>query len=199
MHYPIDPHWKAPAEPPRVLVLERSEYGWSCLPEDALAIQIDQPVAAVKVFWATSKGTQTMIVAPEPYATPLGKPASILLLGRPYCASENVPLADLERGVVLGLTAIRNDGSEVMIEGVPTFVKLDDWPSGQGSWRPIPLGFEKLVDEPRATPASAPSKPRSSSALPIILVLGAIAIGARCGLAGAMSEGALPKARVRGR
>jgi hypothetical protein len=102
------------------------------------------------------------------------------LLGRLDCYVHNVPVADLERGVLLGLTAIRFDGSEAPVRDVPTFVAMNDFPRVP---YPTPLGF---IDEAvAAAPASAPRRTPVQGGMAIALVLGAIVLGARRGLAGA--------------
>jgi len=193
--YKIDHAWQPPREAPRVLAMQRSKYQWSCSDQDALAIQLDQPVAAVRVFWATPEGTNEMIIVSEPTTTFSGQPASVLLLGEPACIGENVPVADLERGVVLGLTAIRHDGSEVTVSGLPTISDLDDFPR---AGRVIPLGFGIVGDDAVAVAVpAAPWRPRTHGAVPIVLVLGAVVFGARRGLAGATSRVVLTRARAR--
>jgi len=193
--YKIDHAWQPPREAPRVLAMQRSKYQWSCSDQDALAIQLDQPVAAVRVFWATPDGTNEMTIAPRATTTPSGQPASVLLLGKLDCTGENVPVADLERGVVLGLKAIRHDGSEVTVSGLPTITDLDDVPK---TGRVSPLGFGRIDDDAVAvTVPAAPWRPRSHGAVPIALVLGAVVFGARRGFASAASRVVLPKARAR--
>lgn len=197
MGYAVDPDWAPPAEAPRVLAIEHAKWRWTCSSEDVLAIQIDQPVAAVRVFWATSDGQHEMIVAPQPRETPMGRPAAILKLGKIDCGGANIPVEDLERGVVLGLTAIRNDGTEVAIDGVPTIVALDDFPT---STRAVsPLGFEVIVEDvAKISDSREPRRPRTNGAMPIALVLGAIVLGARRGIAGARaSDVELPSAITR--
>ena len=195
VRFVVDPAWAPPAEAPRVLTIEHTKHEWTCSEENALAIQLDQPVAAVRVFWATSEGQHEMIVAPKPDQTPMLRPASILKLGRIDCAGENVPVADLERGVVLGLTAIRHDGSEIAIDEVPTIVALDDFPATRD---PAALGFERIVEPAKAEKTDAPWRPRTNGAMPIALVLGAIVLGAKRGIAGARaSDVKLPAAKTR--
>ena len=195
VRFVVDPAWTPPAEAPRVLAIQHSKHEWTCSEENALAIQIDQPVAAVRVFWATPEGQHEMIVAPKPDQTPMLRPASILMLGRIDCAGENVPVADLERGIVLGLTAIRHDGSEIAIDEVPTIVALGDFPKTRD---PAALGFETIVEPAKAETPEEPWRPRTNGAMPIALVLGAIVLGARRGIAGARaSDVELPAARTR--
>jgi hypothetical protein len=195
VRFVVDPEWAPPAEAPRVLTIEHAKHEWTCSEENALAIQIDQPVAAVRVFWATSEGQHEMIVAPTPDQTPLLRPASILKLGKIDCAGENVPVADLERGIVLGLTAIRHDGSEIAIDAVPTIVAFGDFAKTRD---PAALGFGMIVERPEAAPAEEPWRPRTNGAAPIAPVLGAIVLGARRGIAGARaSDVKLPAAKSR--
>jgi hypothetical protein len=192
----VDEEWAPPAEAPRVLAIQHSKYAWTCSDENALAIQLDQPVAAVRVFWATSEGQREMVVAPRPRETPKGRPASVLLLGGINCAGENIPVADLERGVVLGLTAIRFDGSEVAIDGVPTIVAFDDYPVSKNGVSP--LGFDAVVEEVAQVADAEPWRPKTNGAFPIALVLGAIVLGARRGIAGARAcEVKLPSATAK--
>jgi len=194
--FPIDPAWQPPARAPRAVTVLRSTFAWTCSSQDAVAIQLDQPVAAVRVFWARDGRREETLVVPRPIDTATGVPAAVILLGKIDCAGENVPVEDLERGVVLALTAIRPDRSEVRVEGLPTLVDLDDLPLDKGYTRAV-----SLVAAPPALLVDAvpPVRRRGTSgALVLALLGGAIVVGARRGRAGATEPLIkVPRAKVR--
>jgi hypothetical protein len=196
--FPVDDAWRAPVQAPRVLTMERSTLALTCSSEDALAIQIDQPVAAVRVFWSTGDFRGETIVVPRPTETPTGMPAALLLLGKIGCAGETVPVADLERGVVLGLTAIRHDGSEVPIDKVPTIVDLDEVSTSPRRARAVAILDRTGTAVMRAAPVRRAIAPWAG-ALPLILVVGAVVIGVRRGRAAAQPPEVLPRATARRR
>jgi hypothetical protein len=194
--FPVDPTWTPPSEPPRAMTVLRSQDEWTCSWEDAAAIQLDQPVAAVRVFWARDGQRHETIAVPRPIETDAGIPAAMILLGKINCSGENVPLADLTAGVVIKMTAIRFDGSEVQVEGLPTILDLDDVPGGI-KHRAIPL-LESAP--PLIVNASPPVRHRRHTSGIIILTLlgGAIFFGARRGFLGAIEPLVkIPRARAR--
>jgi hypothetical protein len=192
----VDPAWTPPEEPPRAVTILHSEYSWTCSEQDAAAIQLDQPVAAVRVFWARDGQRNETVVVPKPIRSAVGVPAAVVLLGKVDCAGETVPVADLMAGAVVKMTAIRFDGSEVQIEGLPTLLDLDDLPR-EKQQRAVSL-LEPAP--PLMVNASPPvrHRPRTSGIVILALLGGAIVWGARRGFLGAIEPLVkIPPARAR--
>jgi hypothetical protein len=64
---------------------------------------------------------------------------------------------------------------------------------------PAPLGFGAVREEAEPAPAETPWRPRTNGLMPIFLLLGAVVLGARRGLAGAAAgRPTIPSARARG-
>ncbi len=82
----------------------------------ALAVHLDGPVTAVRVRWTSLDRETVEWVLPPRNDT--------LLLGKPHCTGENLPVAQLERGGLLTLTAIQLAGSESTITR-PVYVRID--------------------------------------------------------------------------
>ena len=122
----VDPHWKAPVDRPRVVSFWHGTSDFVCAAQNTVVIELDQIVSAVRVAWASKDRSGEILVAPHPAYPRKGRPKQLLELGRLSCAGENLPVAALRDGVTLQLTAIRHDGSEIAIEGVPAFVDLDE-------------------------------------------------------------------------
>jgi hypothetical protein len=201
VRFAVDAGWQAPAAAPRALTMRRSiasvgQVG--CEGEDALAIQLDQPVAAVRVFWASGGERHERILAPRPLVAAGGGPAAELVLGRVACAGEVVPVAHLQQGVVLGLTAIRHDGSEVPIDKVPTMVDLDEVPTVAGRIRALAV-LGRVPAGARPAVPGRPAAPAWAGVLPLVLIGGAVAVGARRGRAAAAADEVLPPAKARRR
>lgn len=106
---------------PRVLQYWHHQSEWTCSSSDSLMIQIDQPTAAVRVRWTVNGHAVDYWEATQNDGT-----KSVLELGKINCGGENVPLEQLYGGVGIELYAIRFDGSEVKIEGMPSVVALGD-------------------------------------------------------------------------
>lgn len=117
----LAPSWQPPAHAPRVLQYWHHAREWTCSSSDSLRIQIDQPTAAVRVRWHVNGHAVDYIEATRNDGT-----KSVLELGKINCGGENVPLEQLYDGVGIELYAIRFDGSEVKIEGMPSRIKLGD-------------------------------------------------------------------------
>lgn len=119
----LDPKWTAPEKAPRVLQYAHHEYSWTCSSADSLIIQIDQAVAAVRARWTVNGHTVDYIEAVESRD---GK--HIVELGAINCGGESIPVEQLHDGGELELIAIRSDGSEVPIAGMPRHIDLDHMP-----------------------------------------------------------------------
>jgi hypothetical protein len=192
----VDPTWAPPDRAPRAVTILHSQYSWTCSEQDAAAIQLDQPVAAVRVFWARDGQRHETLVVPKPMRSAVGVPAAVILLGKIDCAGETIPVADLMAGAVVKMTAIRFDGSEVQIEGLPTLLDLDDLPR-EKQQRAV-----SLIDSapPLIVNASPPVRHRRHTSGLIILALlgGAVFFGARRGFLGAIEPLVkIPRARAR--
>jgi hypothetical protein len=120
---PVDPRvysvkrkWVAPASAPRVLQYWHHVHAWTCSSADSLMLQIDQPTAAFRVRWKVAgKEPQEWIIP----ARASDANASVLELGKINCGSTTIEPEELARGGELSLIAIRFDGSEVAVTGLP--------------------------------------------------------------------------------
>lgn len=113
--YKLESGWRAPTTAPRAIRFEHQESEWTCARTDALVIELDQPTAAVRVRWTHRDLTETLVL-PTDGRVPLG------LIG---CCGTYISPAELHDGGALELVAIRVDGSEAPILGVPSFVSSD--------------------------------------------------------------------------
>ncbi|MCB9572153.1 MAG: hypothetical protein H6709_08680 [Kofleriaceae bacterium] len=195
--FPVDPAWAAPADPPRVVSMGRSQLHGTCTSQDAVAIQVDQPVAAFRVRWYTAAaGWTDRVIVPQTSGVPGETPR--LLLGSVDCGPDTVPVEDLAAGVVLDVRAIRFDGSEVAVTGVPSLLALGDL-GPFAVVQVVPEAWLRAPTAPEAGPV-APSPTRSGHGAVVLgLLLGAVALGARRGhrLAVARVDDELPRARAR--
>jgi hypothetical protein len=121
----VDPTWTPPADPPRVVAMRHVEHGWTCSSTDAAMLTLDQPVAAIRVSWTREGKAHESLVVPRSRRA-LDRPS--ILLGKVGCAGSTFSVAELEAGVALEMTAIRFDGSEVEVEGLPPVLDLDELP-----------------------------------------------------------------------
>jgi hypothetical protein len=131
--------WQPPSEPPRVVLIGRVADGPWCTvgrprdlvapPErfDPIAIQVDQPVAAFRVRWFADGAWSGGILPPEPSRFRSARSATTLLIGALPCWNDAVPMDVLADGAVFDITAIRFDGGEVPVTGVPHVLDLDDY------------------------------------------------------------------------
>lgn len=117
--YKLDADWRAPATPPHAIRFDHHESSWRCASTDALFIDLDQSTAAVRVRWTHSGTTTTRVLATD------GR----VELGQVSCCGETLSPEELHDGGTLELVAIRTDGSEAPILGVPRFVYADMYSS----------------------------------------------------------------------
>jgi len=110
--YKLESGWHAPTTAPRAIRFEHEESEWTCASTDALFIELDQPTAAVRVRWTHAGLTETLVL-PTDGSVALG------LIG---CCGTYISPDELHDGGELDLVAIRVDGSEARILGVPTFI-----------------------------------------------------------------------------
>jgi len=113
--YKLESGWRAPATAPRAISFEHEESSWTCASTDALFIKLDQSTAAVRVRWTHSGKTETRVLPTD------GRVA----LGQIGCCGENISPDELHDGGALELVAIRADGSEAQILGVPSYLSTD--------------------------------------------------------------------------
>jgi hypothetical protein len=131
--YIVDPAWKPPVDPPRVIAMRHRKHRWTCSWSDAAEIRLDQPVAAVRVVWTRDGTSHERILAPQPVRIRGGVelPFAEVVLGKLNCSGFTFSVSDLEAGVAIEMTAIRFDGSEVRVEGLPPILDLDELPDGR--------------------------------------------------------------------
>lgn len=117
VRYPLVPEWRAPTRAPRLLRYWHQLNRWTCSRTDSLRIEIDQPTAAIRARWThEGKSTEWLFPAPGSAST------SELELGKINCGGTTLPPSELRTGGHLELTAIRFDGSEVPVAGLPGFI-----------------------------------------------------------------------------
>jgi hypothetical protein len=122
--YVLDDTWQPSEAAPRVLQYWHHETSWTCSEADSLMVQVDQPVAAFRVRWYVNGR------AVDYYETPRARDGkTVLELGKIDCGQENVPLEQLHDGVGIQLFAIRADGTEVQVSGMPVYISLDEIPA----------------------------------------------------------------------
>lgn len=174
--------WSAPAASPRVVSLGRSRHAWSCSQEDAVAVQVDQPVAAFRVRWFAGGAWSEAIV--PPMASDQAPSTPVLLLGKVDCAGETVPVDVLVAGAVVDVTAIRLDGSEVAVDGLPPVVDLDDLPPFTEITYVDPhraMVLAGVINAVEVGPTLGPARPRGPRTGAI--ALGLVGVAALFGLA----------------
>ncbi|HEY5921740.1 MAG TPA: hypothetical protein VIV11_08715 [Kofleriaceae bacterium] len=108
--YRLTSDWRPPVEAPFVVKWWHHESEWTCSSSDTLNIEISQPTAAVRVRW-TFRGDTTETIVPTE--------GNVLELGKINCGGTTLDPDELRAGGHLELTAIRLDGSEVAIRGLP--------------------------------------------------------------------------------
>jgi hypothetical protein len=111
--YRLTAEWRAPVETPSVVRWWHHEHKWTCSSSDTLNVEISQPTAAVRVRW-TFEGETTETIVPAR--------RSVLELGKIDCGGTTLDPEELDTGGHLELTAIRVDGSEVPIRGLPATI-----------------------------------------------------------------------------
>lgn len=121
--YNVDRWWRAPRLPPRVIQYWHHVYQWTCSFADSLMLQIDQPTAAFRALWrAPGKPVREWII---PARTDAGN-VNVLELGKVDCGSTTIEPAELLAGGELTLIAIRFDGTEIAVAGLPAWISSKD-------------------------------------------------------------------------
>lgn len=111
--YRLTADWRAPTDAPQVTKYWHREYEWTCSSEDTFNFEIDQATAAIRVRW-TYRGDTTETIVPAR--------GDVLKLGKINCGGSTLDPAELHAGGHLELIAIRLDGTEVRIGGLPATV-----------------------------------------------------------------------------
>lgn len=114
-HYKLTSAWRPPSVPPRAIDLDHHESSWRCASTDALFIHLDQPTAAVRIRWTHAGKTTTWLDPVDGHVA----------LGHNSCCGENIDPEELHEGGEFELIAIRVDGSEARVQGLPKFVFAD--------------------------------------------------------------------------
>jgi hypothetical protein len=151
---------------PRVLQYWHHNSEWTCSSSDVLMIQIDQPTAAVRVRWTVNGHAVDYWEATKNDAT-----KSVLQLGKINCGGENIPLEQLYDGVGIELYAIRFDGTEVKIEGMPSYIALSEIDASE---RGIDQAFTIVATQEPAAAMNAPApakKTQSGRGLGILVMV----------------------------
>jgi hypothetical protein len=162
--YPLVRDWRSPARAPRVIRYWHLQNHWACSSTDSLSIEIDQPTAAIRARW-THDGATTEWVVPA-----WGRaPAPVVELGKINCGGTTLPPAELRKGGRLELFAIRVDGSELPIAGLPKFIFTPMLPT---------IGFEQEED----FILDAPAEPERSGRYLYLLGGLALLVGAALAL-----------------
>ena len=144
--YPLVEEWSPYPRSPRVLTYWHQEMEWTCSWADSLIVQIDQPVAAIRARWSYEGRAVEWIEATQTERTKI-----VVELGKINCGGTTIQPDQLREGGELELFAIRFDGSEVAIRGMPKWISLAKMPT-------INAGVEGALtivdgnDPPRAAP-----------------------------------------------
>ena len=155
--YNVDPSWRAPGALPRVLQYWHHKSAWTCSHADSVMLQIDQPTAAFRVRWqADGKAMQEWIL---PARTGEDN-RNVLELGTIDCGSTTIPPEEFAAGGTLTVFAIRFDGSEVVVTGLPSRMSTKDMMTSESGVDQAIGYFEggepvkplPKVTEPRGTP-----------------------------------------------
>lgn len=145
----VNPAWKAPAAAPRVIQYWHHKSEWTCSHSDSLMLQIDQPTAAFRVYWQSGDRPVRQMVVP---AKTSDNNISVLELGKLDCvAGSSIDPDELAAGGKLVLMAIRYDGSEVAVTGLPQTIstaKMVTSEDGLGRAIGFPAGTEPTASVP---------------------------------------------------
>ncbi|HEY5922287.1 MAG TPA: hypothetical protein VIV11_11480 [Kofleriaceae bacterium] len=158
--YQLVDWWKPSEIQPRVVHYWHNTDEWTCSWADSLMIQLDQRVAAVRARWTYNQRAVEWTLPPRTQGSKV-----VVELGKVNCGGATIPPEQLVEGGELELVAIRFDGSQIPITGLPkristtmigkssvglgsalTLVSIDDAPrmkrrSRPGQW----IGFVALT------------------------------------------------------
>ncbi len=141
--------WQPPAAAPRVIQTWHQVSSWTCSSSDLMMIQIDQPTAAFRVVWEAKDKPARQFVFP---ARTADSHISVLQLGKLDCGGTTIEPAELAAGGRLSLFAIRFDGSEVAVKGLPATVSTTEMPTTED-------GISRAIGFPAGTERTAPVPP----------------------------------------
>jgi hypothetical protein len=165
--YAIDPTWRAPAQPPRALQYWHHSSQWSCSHSDSWLVQVDQATAAFRVVFTPTNELAIEYVEP---AQPGEDGRSVLEIGKHDCiGSPTISPETLAKGGVLELYAIRFDGSEVRVTGLPDVMKTSEMRSSSGHLADA-IGYAPLPPPPAA---AAPIVTNAKSGEAFLVIAGA--------------------------
>lgn len=123
----VNPSWRPPAAAPRVIQYWHQVSAWTCSNSDLVWLQIDQPTAAFRVVWQARNRPARQFVFPAQTAD---NHISVLPLGKLNCVGEpTIAPEELAAGGRLTLFAIRYDGSEVAVTGLPQILSTTAMPT----------------------------------------------------------------------
>lgn len=125
--YTLADSWQAPTQAPFAVGIERVKTP-RCSYRDVLRVTLDQPTAAVRIRW-TFDDLTTEWILPTEDGTSKWLPSverHVLEIGTRACAGTTVPPYELATGGTLELIAIRLDGSEVAVKGLPSTISFRD-------------------------------------------------------------------------
>ncbi len=150
--YAIDPTWTAPAEAPRVLQYWHHQAEWTCSHSDGWMFQIDQPTAAFRIRFTRLDDIGNSIEYVEPaHVGEHGR--SVLEIGKHDCIGQpTIAPETLAEGGILELYAIRFDGTEVQVTGLPDMLKTSDMRTSDG-------GIDEAIGYAPLPPAPPPAPP----------------------------------------
>ncbi len=189
---PTIPRWLVHARAPRVVSIGQRLAVHDCPWEDGLAIQIDQPAAGFRVrWWADDRWSEAVVGAAATFLDPA---KGVLVLGKLACAPSTVPLAEFHTGVLVDVRAIRLDGTEVAIDGLPALLDLDEL-------EPF-TDLDAFVEDPDVAAAGAGAGDRTGTGATAMALLGmaacvGIARGRRLSRAMRGDDAPLPVAILR--
>lgn len=176
--FTFDSRWRAPIDAPRVMQYWHHVYEWTCSQADSVMFQIDQPTAAFRVAWKYAGHTTEQII---PAQTDDGA-RSVVELGKINCARANLDPEELRKGGELTLTAIRFDGSEVPVVGVPAFLSTTQMPTAaEGLDRAFRLTVLPDPVEETITPTAKEPQTPLVGGIAVICCLFGVLIGIRAG------------------
>jgi hypothetical protein len=146
----VNPTWKAPAAAPRVVQYWHYEAEGGCSNSDSLMLQIDQPTAAFRVYWQSGELPVREMIIP---AKTRENNVNVLELGKMYCVGESsIDPAELAAGGTLVLMAIRYDGSEVAVSGLPQTISTAKMATSED-------GLDRAIGFPAGTEPTASVPP----------------------------------------
>jgi hypothetical protein len=115
--YKLADTWRAPSLTPTAQGFEHDDSGGGCPSWNVLRVTLDQPTAAIRIRWTFADVTFEWVLPAE---------GELILIGERSCGGTTVPTEQLAIGGRLELIAIRLDGSEIAVRGVPSTISFND-------------------------------------------------------------------------